>query len=193
MTRAIATKDKAGYIMMEIIKAAEVMTNQKVAYLQTDEGGEFRSKELLREIQKRGITVKQTIPYHSQINPVAERINRTITTMARTMLIAANLSKYLWTDAVKHAAYTKNRLPHKALNVGIPIERCNLKLNIIEERKFPREFGGDVWVHLPERDIRDKFTARAIEGQIIGYTETHEIYKVYCKDRKIRITKNPKS
>jgi ribulose 1,5-bisphosphate carboxylase large subunit-like protein len=33
MTRAIATKDKAGYVMMEMIKAAEVMTNQKVAYL----------------------------------------------------------------------------------------------------------------------------------------------------------------
>jgi hypothetical protein len=48
-------------------------------------------------------------------------------------------------------------------------------------------------VHLPEKDTRDKFTARAIEGQIIGYTETHGIYKVYCKDRKIRITKNPKS
>jgi hypothetical protein len=38
MTRAIATKDNARYVMMEMIKAAKVMTNQKVAHLQTNEG-----------------------------------------------------------------------------------------------------------------------------------------------------------
>jgi hypothetical protein len=95
-------------------------------------------------------------------------------------------------DAAKHAAYTKNRLPYKALNMGTQIERWNPKINIIEERKFLGAYGDDIWVHLPEKDTRDKFTARAIGGQIIGYTETHGIYKVYCKDRKIRITKNPK-
>jgi hypothetical protein len=108
------------------------------------------------------------------------------------MLIPENLPKYLLPDAAKHAAYTKNRPPHNALNMGTPIKRWNPKINI-EERKFLRAFGKDVCVHLPEKDIRNKFTARAIEGQIIEYAETPGIYKVYCKDRKIRITKNPKS
>jgi hypothetical protein len=46
---------------------------------------------------------------------------------------------------------------------------------ISEERKFLRSFGEKV---------------RALEGQIIGYTSTHRIYRVYCKDKKIRVTKN---
>jgi hypothetical protein len=82
--------DKAGYVMMEMTKAAEVMTNQKVPYLQTDEGGEFRGKELKRN-SERGIAIKRTVPYHSKTNPVAERTNRTITTMARTMLISQSI------------------------------------------------------------------------------------------------------
>jgi hypothetical protein len=59
--------------------------------------------------------MKETAPRHSETNPVIERTNRTIVTMARTTLIASDLLKELWLEAAKHAAYTKNRMPHKNL------------------------------------------------------------------------------
>jgi hypothetical protein len=175
---------------MEVIKIAEAMTGEKLLFLQSDEGGEFRNSELLEEFKKNGIVIKQTVPYHSQTNPVAERSNRTILTMIRTMLLAANLPKQLWSEAAKHAAYTKNRLPHKSLQGKAPMELWKPGINISEERKFLRSFGEKVWIHLPE--VKDKLAARALEGQIVGYTSTHGIYRVYCKDKKIRVTKNPK-
>jgi hypothetical protein len=38
-----------------------------------------------------------------------------------------------------------------------------------------------------------KFDPRAIKGWIIGYTETHGIYRVYCESGKTIVTKQPKT
>jgi hypothetical protein len=62
-----------GKHMIEVIKITEVIC-EKSLFLQSDKGGEFRNSELLKEFKKNGL-VKQTVSYHSQMNPVAERTN----------------------------------------------------------------------------------------------------------------------
>jgi hypothetical protein len=73
--------------------------------------------------------------------------------MARTALIASDLPKKLWLEAAKHAAYTKNRLPHKSLQGKAPLELFR-NCNITEERKFLGAFGETVWAHVI--DVPDK-------------------------------------
>jgi hypothetical protein len=175
---------------MEVIKIAEVMTSKKLLFLQGNEGGEFCNSELLEEFKKNSIVIKQIVLYHSQTNPIAEKSNRTILTMIRTMLLATNLPKQLWSEAAKYAAYTKNCLSHKSLQGKAPMELWKPGINISEKRKFLRSFGEKVWIHLPE--VKNKLAARAFEGQIVGCTSTHGIYRVYCKDKKTRVMKNPK-
>ena len=48
-------------------------------------------------------------------NDVAERRNRTLVDMVRSMLSNSNLPKFLWTDALKTAVYILNRVPTKAV------------------------------------------------------------------------------
>ena len=48
-------------------------------------------------------------------NGIAERINRTLVDMVRSMLSNSNLPKFLWTDALKTTVYILNRVPTKAV------------------------------------------------------------------------------
>ena len=62
-----------------------------------------------------GITYEKTIPDSPPQNGVAERTNLTVATMARAMLIDANLSDYFWLFATQAAVHIKNRVLHSAL------------------------------------------------------------------------------
>ncbi|CAL9132929.1 unnamed protein product, partial [Musa textilis] len=48
-------------------------------------------------------------------NGVAERRNRTLLDIVRSMLSNSNIPKFLWTEALKTAVYILNRVPTKAI------------------------------------------------------------------------------
>ena len=48
-------------------------------------------------------------------NGVAERRNRTLVDMVRSMLRTSNLPQFLWTEALKTVVYILNRVPTKAV------------------------------------------------------------------------------
>ena len=52
---------------------------------------------------ERGIFAERSLPGESQQNGVAERANRTILEMARSMLLGARLPKKFWGHAMMHA------------------------------------------------------------------------------------------
>ncbi|WP_369124376.1 hypothetical protein, partial [Actinobacillus pleuropneumoniae] len=63
-----------------------------------------------------------TVPYNPQQNGVAERMNRTILNMVRSMLFFKNVKTMFWADAVLCAAYIKNRCPSNAIRNKTPYE-----------------------------------------------------------------------
>jgi transposase InsO family protein len=65
---------------------------------------------------ERGITRQPTILYTSQQNGVAERRNRTLFDMVRSMMAQANLLISFWGDALLTAAYILNRVPSKSVS-----------------------------------------------------------------------------
>jgi hypothetical protein len=48
-----------------MIAIMEQKGEAKIEMIQMDNGGEYRLIELLKELKKKGITIKQTVPYHS--------------------------------------------------------------------------------------------------------------------------------
>jgi len=102
MLRSLTSKAEAPAALLDMIAAMETQTGRKAKNLKTNNGGEYRSAELLRHLQAKGISLKETVTCHSQNNTIAERTNRTIVTMARTALLHTNLSKYLWPEAIAH-------------------------------------------------------------------------------------------
>ena len=69
----------------------ERLTGRKLKVFRTDNGGEFTSGEFEEYLQHEGVKHELTVPKCPQQNGVAERLNRTLVEMVRSMLSGASL------------------------------------------------------------------------------------------------------
>ena len=83
----------------------EKSLGQNVKILRSDNGGEFTSGEFEDYLKKEGIKHQFTIPKCPQQNGVAERFNRTLVEMVRSMLADSELPKTFWAEALATAVY----------------------------------------------------------------------------------------
>ena len=90
--------------------------------LRSDQGGEFTSNEFSDFCESHGIRRPLTVSRSPQQNGVAERKNRTILNMARSMMKAKLMPKEFWVEAVSCAIYLSNRSPTANLKDQIPQE-----------------------------------------------------------------------
>jgi hypothetical protein len=132
-------------VFIQFRTRVELETGRKIRAVRCDNGPEYR---LLGERLDRiyGIQFEYTTLYTLEQNGVAERLNRTLIQLARSMLLTAGLPLRFWEDAVVTACYLCNRSP-----VG-------------PERKTPEEvysgrkpyvghlrtFGCRVYAHVPQ-------------------------------------------
>ena len=65
--------------------------------------------------EEKGIQRQLTIPRTPQQNGVAERRNRTLLDMVRSMMAHASLPISFWGDALLTATYILNRVPTKSV------------------------------------------------------------------------------
>lgn len=100
----------------------EKETGKKIIKLRTDNTKEYTSHNFSQHLEKEGISRQLSVEYTPQQNGVAERTNRTLVEMARTMILEANLPKSLWAEAVNTAAFLRNRCPTKILSSMTPEE-----------------------------------------------------------------------
>jgi transposase InsO family protein len=80
----------------------------KIKGFQTDHGGEFTSTIFSDYLKNKGTIRMLTVHDTLQQNGVAECLNRMLLEHAQAMLIATDLSKFLWTEVLKHATWLKN-------------------------------------------------------------------------------------
>ena len=104
--------------LSNIVRYFAFMRNKgyNVQALRTDQGTEYSSLEIKSYMNMNGIEHAITgRAAHEQMH-VAERMNRTITEMARTMLIDAGLPKCWWGHVVKYAITIRNRCTTATFN-----------------------------------------------------------------------------
>ncbi|GJZ86928.1 putative RNA-directed DNA polymerase, partial [Tanacetum coccineum] len=98
--------------------------DQKIKVVRSDRGGEYYGRHIdvgqalgsFFDICKdHGIINQYTILSTPQQNGVAERRNRTLMDMVRSMLENSNLPKFLWTEALKTVVHILNRVPSKSV------------------------------------------------------------------------------
>ncbi|KAK9100717.1 hypothetical protein Scep_024147 [Stephania cephalantha] len=95
--------------------AVERESGRKIKAMRSDRGGEFTSREFHELCEANGIRRPMTVPRSPQQNGVAERKNRTILDMARSMLKSKKLPKEFWAEAVACAVYLSNRSPTRSV------------------------------------------------------------------------------
>jgi len=83
--------------------------------LGTDHGGEYSSVKFISMCETSGIQRQLTAVYTPQQNGVAERKNRTIMNMVRSLLLNKKMPKMFWPEAVNWSVHILNRGPTLAV------------------------------------------------------------------------------
>lgn len=164
--------------VLEVFKKFKVMVEKQcgesVKVIRTDGGGEYVSGEFNKFCENEGLIHEVTPPYTPQHNGTAERKNRTLLNMVRSMLKTKRLPKYLWGEAVSTATYVLNRSPSKRLDGVTPEEAWSgKKPNAVHLRVF----GFVCFRHIPDQ-LRSKMDDKGEQMILLGY---HSIggYKLF--------------
>jgi len=126
-------------------------------------------------LKARGIYHEVTNANTPQENGVAERLNRTVLEMVRTMMFDSKLPKIYWTFAVKYAQEILNRLPTRAVSENkTPHELFLQKKPSVAHIQI---FGCRVYVHVPD-EKRSKLDSKAVKGFFVGLSENKKGYVI---------------
>ena len=162
---------------------AQLHTGTKIKILRSDDGGEYVSNAFKALLDDSGTTHQTTVPDTPQQNGVAERLNRVLVEMARTMMRHKDVDQDLWADAIKTAVYIKNRVTSRALPVGkTPHE---LWTGNKPDVSHMRVFGSTCWVVLHKSHVDGKFGDKAAKGIFVGYPDGSKAYKVILDNGKV--------
>lgn len=154
---------------------AERQTGKKIKSLRTDNGTEFINNSFNSLLEAEGIIRQLSTPYTPQQNGVAERANRTLVEMARSMMVHARVEEYLWAEAINTAVYLRNRCTTKQIKDKTPYEVWNgRKPNVQHLRTF-----GSYAVGLDKSANRSKFEAKGTQCILVGYSNNAKAYRLF--------------
>lgn len=146
---------------------AEKQLERQVKVLRSDCGGEYDSADFKAFLASRGIVQQHSAPHTPQQNGIAERLNRTLFDMVRSLLHGRQVAKQFWSFALATAVYLKNRCPHRILNGRSPFEALYGQL---PDLSHLRVFGCEAWALTPSGQ-RTKLDAKSHPCTFIGYCE----------------------
>ena len=161
---------------MKYHKMAETQTGLKLKVIRTDNGGEYLSNAFKSYLEHHGIIHQTTITYTPQQNGVAERMNRTLVDLVRSMLHTKEMDKKFWAEALQTAVYIRNRVVSRTLpECTTPHHRW---LGTTPDLSHCRIFGTKCYYVVPKSKVK-KLDPRSREGIFIGYLEKSKGYKLW--------------
>ncbi|RVW61183.1 Retrovirus-related Pol polyprotein from transposon TNT 1-94 [Vitis vinifera] len=179
----------------KVFKAeVEKQYGKQIKIVRSDRGGEYYGRYLedgqspkpfAKFLQEHGIVAQYTMSGSPDQNGVAERRNRTLLDMVRSMLSSSKLPKFLWTEALKTTVYILNRVPTKV----VPKTPFELLKCWKPSLRHMRVWGcsSEVIIYNPQEK---KLDPRTISGYFIGYAEKSKGYRFYCPSHNTRIVES---
>ena len=108
-------KSEALDMFKEFKTVVENHRGKSIKSLRSDRGGEYLSGDFRQFLKDHGIESQLSAPGQPQQNGVAERRNRTLLDMVRSMMSYASLPNSFWRYALDTAQYVLNLVPSKAV------------------------------------------------------------------------------
>ncbi|KAJ8761673.1 hypothetical protein K2173_004449 [Erythroxylum novogranatense] len=162
----------------------ENQLGKSIKILRSDRGGEYLDQQFLDYLRDNGILSQWTPPYTPQHNGVAERRNRTLLDMVRSMMGFAKLPKSFWGYALETVVYLLNRVPSKTVDVT-PYEIWTNKRPYLTHLKV---WGCPAYV---KRIQSDKLDVKSNKCLFVGYPKETMGYQFYlAKEQKVFVLKH---
>uniref|UniRef100_A0A251RQU6 Putative ribonuclease H-like domain, Reverse transcriptase, RNA-dependent DNA polymerase n=1 Tax=Helianthus annuus TaxID=4232 RepID=A0A251RQU6_HELAN len=122
-----------------------------------------------------GIRHQLTNSFTPQQNGVAERKNRTLMELSRSMMNVKQLPNCYWAEAIACATYILNRTITKTRPNQTPYEAWNGRKPNVDHL---RVFGSLAYAHIPKQH-RSKLNEKTEKTIFVGYSEQSKGYKLY--------------
>ncbi|GJX65903.1 putative ribonuclease H-like domain-containing protein [Tanacetum coccineum] len=171
----LASKDETSGILQNFIRQIENQLSHRVKIIRSDNGTEFKNRDMLEFCGNKGIKQEYSNARTPQQNGVAERMNRTLIEAARTMLADSLLPTTFWAEAVSTACYIFNRVRVTKPQNKTPYELLFGHKPIIS---YIRPFGCHVTI-LDTLSVLGKFDGKSDKGFLVGYSLNSKAYRVY--------------
>ena len=104
------TKMETQQTIIDFSNEAQCQHNVPILVIRSDNGSEFKNYTLNEFLSEEGIRHQYSAAYTPQQNGVAERKNRTLIDMARSMLAEFKSPINFWAEAISTACHSSNRL-----------------------------------------------------------------------------------
>ena len=148
--------------------------------LRTDNGAEYTSRKFTDYCRDSKIKQEYTVPETPQQNGVAERFNRTLVEMGRSLLIQAKLPKRYWVRALSTAAHIRNLTVTANGQGKSPFELFTGKP---PRRNHLQVFSYTAYVMKRKINLR-KLDSRSVKAKFIGYDDRSTAYILQEFDSK---------
>ncbi|KAK1618350.1 hypothetical protein QYE76_023867 [Lolium multiflorum] len=171
----LKTKDETQQIFIDFATEVQRQHNLLIMAIRSDNGSEFKNYTLNNFLSDEGIRHQYSAAYTPQQNGVAERKNRTLMDMARSMMAEYKSRYNFWAEAISTTCHSSNRLYlRKGLN-KTPYEiLTGNKPNI----SYFKVFGCKCFYKI--KGVRlSKFAPKALEGIFVGYDAESHTYRIF--------------
>lgn len=183
----LRAKTEVFLVFQRFLALLETQFSASIKILQSDSGGEYMSNEFQTFLQSKGIISQRSCPSTPQQNGVAERKNRHLLDVVRTLLLESSVPPRFWCEALSTSVHLINRLPSPTLNHVSPFFKLFGHSPLYSDL---RTFGCVCFVHLPTHE-RHKLTAQSIKCAFLGYAIPQKGYVCYDPHaRRIRVSRN---
>lgn len=115
-------KSETCNLVKPFITMAVTQFEAKIKRLGSDNGSEFRTRELEEFLAEKGIMHQYSFVETPQQNGIAERKHQHILGVTRALMFHSGLPKTFWNFAVAHAIFLINRIPSAFLKDTSPYE-----------------------------------------------------------------------
>ena len=170
------TENSASFKRFQLFKIKiEKEVGISIRALRTDRGGEFTSNEFFKFCTTNGIHRQLTTAFTPQQNGVAERKNRTIMNMVRSLLTSRQVPKTFWPEAVNWAVHVLNRSPTLEVRNKTPEEAWSgTKPSVAHFRVF----GCVSYAHIPDNK-QTKLDSKSLKCVLLGVSKESKAYRLY--------------
>jgi len=178
-------KSDIGQIFQTFNLMIQTQFNTKIQVFKTDNGREYFHSQLESYLNSHGIIHISSCVESPQHNGVAERKNRHLLEVARSLMLTTHVPKYLWGEAVLTATYLINRMPSRVLDFQTPFQSL---LRIYPHIHFAshiplKVFGYTAFVHINQQH-RSKLDPKSLKCVFLGYAPNQSGYKCYSPQTK---------
>jgi Reverse transcriptase (RNA-dependent DNA polymerase)/Integrase core domain len=175
----LKTKDEVSKIFQNFYKMIITQFEKRIKVIRSDNGTEYINKELQVFLSENGILHETSCVGTPQQNSVAERKNRHLLEITRSLLFENKVPANYWDNAITFAVYLMNRMPTTANKFQTPLQSLSSHVHIPSIMHLPpKVFGCSVYVHVQKHN-RNKLETRAEKCVFLGFGQFQKGYKCY--------------